>query len=401
MFKESRHPNNRQQTPYGLYQIDKIIFLRAAAAVSKAQKRDIADMNRAHTTEPHGPQMPIRLKTSYSDVNSLFIVSFPLEIVFMYQLFLLSALVLRIGVLGTETVRLHENDELLLAVPNADVPPQEPIVRVVARDLDKVKVVPYASDEGVNKRNGGFEGRSVPKDGHNSREAITARSHQRQHQRPHPSHGHLKKTRRSSHRGAQYDEADVFGLDQSPLNSLPTAMPAFTAYLGQGQNNNPTCNVKAPSPRRYCAPQNRMNMCACREALNRERYCIATLRRAKLCKDQYNVGQRHVQWDPTERPRAHHQWKRKQAHYDPAGMRRGHHHSRNKRANHRSRNKRRAHHDPVGRRNDRHHFKNKRARHQSKGKGRAHHDPVGKTNARRHLKSKRSHNSSKAKRARQ
>lgn len=306
----------------------------------------------------------------------------------MYRLFLVTTLLLRLGVLGTETVKLHENDEVLVAVPNADVPPQEPIVRVVARDLDKVKVVPYASNEGVSRRNGGSEERGVPKDEHSSSEAVTARSHQRQHR----SHDRLKKRRRASHRGAEYEEADMFGLDQNPLYGLPRAVPGFSAYLGQGDNNNPECNVKPVPPRRRCTPQSHMNMCACREALKRERYCMAALRRARLCKDQYSIGHRHGGWDFTGWPRGHHHSHRKHGYYDPAGRRRDHRYSSNK-----SKNKTRAHHDPVDRKNVRHHSKNKRARHQSRGKGRANHDPVSRTHDRRHPRNKRAHNRSNVK----
>ncbi|MPC77775.1 hypothetical protein E2C01_072243 [Portunus trituberculatus] len=305
----------------------------------------------------------------------------------MYYFFLVSALVLREAVLGTKTIKLHGNEKVVVAVPNSDIPRQEPIVRVKARDLDKVQVVPYVSNMDTNINNGGYEGGSVPLDQHSSEEASPARWHHK----PYPNHSNFKKRNHGSHRGDDYNKTRVFVSEKNPLKGISKAKYVYTAHQDQECNNNHDCEVKPRNPRRQRASQTSMNKYNCREALKREPYCIAMLRRAKLCNAQNNRRRRRASHDQIDQSHFRHDHQ-----YQVYGKR-GQRYSDTKSGNCLWRHRTRAYDDPMSNSHAHHYSKSRRAHHHSKGRGRAQQDYVPEKHIRRHTKSRRDYSHSKSK----
>ena len=70
----------------------------------------------------------------------------------MHLFFLVSVLLMRMIVLGTQTVMVPDGDKVVVAVPNKGIPPQDStVVRVVAHNLDNVKVVSYDPEAGTSR----------------------------------------------------------------------------------------------------------------------------------------------------------------------------------------------------------------------------------------------------------
>lgn len=316
--------------------------------------------------------------------ESIFIVVFSLTdlyICVMYYVFLVSTLVLWEGVLSTKTIKLHGNEKLVVAVPTSDEPRQEPIVRVKARDLDKVQVVPYVSNADTNISKESYDGRSEALDQHNSEEAITTRWHGKQD----PNHSNFKKRNKESHRGAGYDKTHGPISEQNPLKH------AHITIQDQECNNDHNCEVSRSNPLRQRGFQTSTDKYSCQEALRREPYCIAMLRRAKFCNAQDNTRRRHVTRDPIDQSRF------RQEYHDQVYNRQGKRHSDSKRGHYMWRRRTRVDHDPVSNSHAHHYSKSRRDHQHSKGKERAYHDYVRETHTPRHSKSRRDFGRSKSK----
>lgn len=163
-----------------------------------------------------------------------------------------------VGAAVTKTVHVPENDNLVVAVPeNADR--QEPVMRVVAEDLDRVNVVPYMP--GAMSRHRAEEGEE---EGH-----MSNRKHSHNPHRRHEEEG----------RGGEGPDMNMPGMGSqvspfSPEGSMP-GMPTSDQRM----------------ERSYTGPSD-MSRRACGEALGKVGYCEALLRRAGMCRNQQGGNQR-------------------------------------------------------------------------------------------------------------
>lgn len=211
----------------------------------------------------------------------MFSFSFPSPILMLRLLVL--AVALQAG--ATKTVHVPDNDNLVVAVPNTEAAAgQEPVVRVVARDLDKVNVVSFTPEDNLSRRSGGNLRPSVEENRYVSMEAINADSPPK-----HSHHDHSHRRHHESHTG----EGDPNMLEtphmtfigpQGVVSSMPSA-------LGQGvspgpKTGMPTRRALTMQKRSNSVGPSHMSKSACREALNSVGHCEALLRRAMMCEKQ-------------------------------------------------------------------------------------------------------------------
>lgn len=150
---------------------------------------------------------------------------------------------------------------------------QEPLMRVVAEDLDKVNVVPYVSGDALSrsKRQGELE--------HESR-SMEVRRNSPAKKRHNPSH-----RRHDPYQGDGHPE-----MTNMPRGTFtgPQTMPPFPGSEGRVPRTSMPRRTQRIQRRNSKDPSG-MSTGACREALGKARYCEGLLRRAGMCQAQ----QRH------------------------------------------------------------------------------------------------------------
>lgn len=203
----------------------------------------------------------------------------------MFHRLLVLAVALQAIAAATKTVHVPDNDNLVVAVPNTDAAAgQEPMVRVVARDLDKVNVVPFSPEDNLDRRSGGNLGPSVEENGYGSIGAINANSPPM-----HSHHDHSHRRDHESHTGE--GNPNMLETPHTTFIGPQGVVDSFPGALGQGvspapKTGMPTRRAPTMQKRSNSVGPSHMSKRACREALNSVGHCEALLRRAMMCEKQ-------------------------------------------------------------------------------------------------------------------
>lgn len=199
----------------------------------------------------------------------------------MFRRLLVLAVALCAGVAASRTVKVSEKEDLVVAVPSGGVAAagHEPVLKVVAQDLDRVNVLPYMPENAGRSR-----GSHRQEDRNGSRGATSSNSPRKPSRRGH-SHRRRQKSFQSEGNHGMLNTLEKPVLGQQGVKAsfpgrvgkLASAAQRTGIPAGHGPRMQRRNNSKGPA---------HMSDGGCRAALGKMAYCEAVLRRARMCKTQ-------------------------------------------------------------------------------------------------------------------
>lgn len=216
----------------------------------------------------------------------------------MFQRLLLLAVALWMGVAATKTIQVPENENVVVAVPTRDTSAgQEPMMRVVARDLDSVNVLPYVPDDAMararNRGGGGHQGEGMAEDedGYGSDETNSRNSPQK-----YSRHDSSRRRRQESYQGE--GGLEMLNVPKTTIIGPQGVAATVPGLVAEGVSSQPQTGMPGKCAsrirrRNYSEGPPRMSRGACRQALSRVGYCKAVLRRVQMCEENDTSQKRH------------------------------------------------------------------------------------------------------------